>query len=176
VDAERPPSVVRTPDGSGREIYLDWEAATDDQGCLRHCPACGCRELFVRKNFPQITGFLFVLAAALVSIILFAYHLVIPAMVVLGLVAVIDAVIFLFAGKCLVCYRCRSEYRELPISPKQAGWDLSIGEKYRPVHQQDADADPAVAKVAAAGAGGANAVASGESSDDPEGGHEQNEQ
>ena len=52
-------------------------------------------------------------------------------MVVLVVVAAIDALIYLFAGRCLVCYRCRSEFRNLPISQSQLGWDLSTGEKYR---------------------------------------------
>jgi len=184
VDGQKPASVVRAPDGSGQEIFLNWEQAKDDQGFLRHCPVCGCRELFVRKDFPQVTGFLIVVFAAILASIFFGYGMHYEMWVVLGVVAIIDGVIYLFSGRCLVCYRCRSEFRKLPISPKQPGWDLAIGEKYRPIHSQAAsDVDLAesgsgagAAEVegqtpgeesAAAAAGAGNSIES--SSDDEQG-------
>ena len=132
IDLDSPPRVVKLP-GSEREIHLQWDGARDDQGYLRCCPSCGCRELFARKDFPQVTGFGIVVLAAAVAMYLFGQNLYWLAFSVLGAVALIDAVIFLFAGRCLVCYRCRSEFRRLPIRGDHAGWDLSIGEKYRPV-------------------------------------------
>ena len=103
----------------------------DDEMHLRRCPVCGCRELFVRKDFPQVTGFLIVVLAAVLSIVLFGIRAVKWGFAVLGVVALIDAMIFLFAGKCLVCYRCRSEFRGLDIRKDHPGWELAIGEKYR---------------------------------------------
>ena len=58
VDLQNPPAVVKPPQGDGAEICLQWDQAIDDQGHLRHCPACGCRELFARKDFPQVVGLL----------------------------------------------------------------------------------------------------------------------
>jgi hypothetical protein len=131
VDAKDRPTVVRPPDDAGREVYLDWDQAFDDEGYLRRCPACGCRELFVRKDFPQVTGFVIVLVAAAAAMALFGMEQVIAAVGVLAAVVLIDAVIFFFTGKCLVCYRCRTEFRDLPIRPRHPGWELAVGEKYR---------------------------------------------
>jgi hypothetical protein len=149
VDVKSPPPVVRVSSAAGggvvavdpahpaepadrqREIYLDWDGAFDDHKHLRRCPACGCRELFVRRDFPQVTGFVIVLFAAVAAMILFGARQVVLAVAVLVAVALIDAVIFFFAGKCLVCYRCRSEFRDTPIRPDHPGWELATGEKYR---------------------------------------------
>jgi hypothetical protein len=131
VDNKDPASVVRPPDGEGPEVYLNWDGARDDHGHLRHCPVCGCRELFKRKDFPQITGFVIVVLAAVIAMVLFGMRRVLAGIIVLGTVALVDLLIFFFTGRCLVCYRCRSEFRDVPISRDQRGWDLATGEKYR---------------------------------------------
>lgn len=134
VDAEKPPTVVHAPaetDMEGTEIYLQWDQALDDEGHLRRCPVCGCRELFVRRDFPQVTGLVVVVLAVVISLVLFSQQEVVKAIVVLGAMVGIDLLIFLFTGQCLVCYRCRSEFRNLPIPEDHAHWDLAVGEKYR---------------------------------------------
>lgn len=139
VDPRDPPSVVKPGDrpgrppsqSPGRDVYLNWDGAFDDQKHLRRCPACGCRELFARKDFPQITGFAIVVAAAVAAMALFGANEVIWGVIVLAMVVLIDAVIYLFAGRCLVCYRCRTEFRGTPIRPDHAAWELATGEKYR---------------------------------------------
>ena len=131
VDSGDPPAVV-TPAGADEpKVYLKWEQAVDDHGHLRRCPVCGCRETFVRKDFPQVTGFVVVVLAAVVAMVLFGAGQVLYGFVVLGAVALIDAAVFLFTGRCVVCYRCRSEYRKLPIRRDHPKWELATGEKYR---------------------------------------------
>ena len=148
VDAKDPPPVVKVPEAGStpsdtptsgnaktgapaKDLYLEWDGAFDDQQHLRRCPVCGCKELFARKDFPQVTGFAIVLAAAVIAVALFGTRNVFLGLVVLGVVVIIDAIIYLFAGKCLVCYRCRSEYRDTPIRKGHPGWELATGEKYR---------------------------------------------
>lgn len=136
VDLNDPPAVVR-PNGDERsstptqEVFMNWDRAVDDEGHLRRCPVCGCRDLFVRKDFPQITGLTIVALATIVSMALFGAGAVIAAWGVLAAMVVLDAVIYAFTGKTLVCYRCRSEFRRLPIAREIKAWDLSVGEKYR---------------------------------------------
>ncbi len=125
------------PVGRNKEVFLDWDGAFDDQQHLRRCPACGCRELFVRKDFPQITGLVIVLLAVVMAVALFSSQLDIFGFLLLGAAAVIDAIIYFFVGKCLVCYRCRSEFRDTPIRPDHAGWELATGEKYRQAAKQE---------------------------------------
>jgi len=149
VDPKAPPSVVRPADAvglateaaAGRDVYLDWDGAFDDRHHLRRCPACGCRELFARRDFPQVTGFVIVVAAAVCAMALFGANEVIAGVIVLGVVVLIDAIIYLFAGRCLVCYRCRTEFRSTPIREDHAGWELATGEKYRQVSTSEPSAE-----------------------------------
>jgi len=131
VNESDPPPRVKPPDGDGPEVYLDWDGAFDDQKHLRKCPACGCRELFVRKDFHQVTGFAIVVAAGVFSMVLFAMDEIIWALSLLAIVVLIDVLVFFLTGKRLVCYRCRSEFYETPIPRGHPGWDLAVGEKYR---------------------------------------------
>jgi hypothetical protein len=102
-------------------------------GVLAACPECGCRELFVRKDFPQKLG----LAVVLVAAVAFVALSVRRATMYLGVLAllaavVVDAVLYLFVPKVTVCYRCRAEFRGMPVNPEHGGFELAVGEKYRP--------------------------------------------
>ena len=131
VDPLRPPAIVRGPGAKPAEVYLKWDQALDDRQQLRRCPVCGCRELFVRKDFPQLLGLLLVVATASGAILLFLLNRAKWAYGLLAAMVVADVVLSLAAGRCLVCYRCRSEFRGIEIPRDQAGWDLAIGDKYR---------------------------------------------
>ncbi len=113
-------------------LPLQWAQAFDDCRRLKRCPACGCRDLFVRKDFPQKLGLAMVIIAAVVALALFATGNGLWAFAVLGAMAVIDACVYLLTGKLLVCYRCRSEFRDTPVSGHES-YELATGEKYRHV-------------------------------------------
>jgi hypothetical protein len=95
------------------------------------CPQCGCRDLFIRKNFPQKLGLALVLVAAGAFVILAAWRQTfwIGAMV-LCVAALVDAALYVLVGKLTVCYRCRSEFAG-PIHPEHHGFELATAEKYR---------------------------------------------
>ena len=99
---------------------------------LTVCPACGCRDLFVRKDFPQKIGLAIVAAAAIAFLALAAkretFYL---GVWVLVIAAAIDAVLYALVPKVTVCYRCRAEFRDRPINPEHEGFELALGEKYR---------------------------------------------
>jgi hypothetical protein len=99
---------------------------------LTACPACGCREMFVRKDFPQKIGLTVVVVAALTFLALAASRrrFWIGATVLIA-AAAIDLVLYLFVGKVTVCYRCRAEFRDMPVNPEHEGYELAVGEKYR---------------------------------------------
>lgn len=147
--AVRPTSIPITPpvdypDPAPRNQSLFWDGALDANGRLIRCPSCRCRDLFKRKDFPQGVGLASVLIAGLASILLFARGLPIWAVGVLAGTVAADALFALFIPQCLVCHRCRSEYRKTEVAPAIEGFDLAIGEKYRPVRTAHAD-DPSSA-------------------------------
>jgi hypothetical protein len=99
---------------------------------LESCPRCGCKDIFIRKDFPQKLGMAIVVLAAVLFLILAAR----PTTFYLGawlLVAavVVDAVFYLFVPKVMTCYRCRTDFRGVPINPAFGKFELATAEKYR---------------------------------------------
>ena len=96
------------------------------------CPKCGCRDLFVRKDFPQRIGLAIVLVAGLAFLVLAArrnnFYL---GVLVLIAALLIDALGYFLVGMVTVCYRCRAEFRDVAVNPAHGGFELSIAEKYR---------------------------------------------
>lgn len=132
VDLTNPPREAVPPSAEGgRAIEFQWSGALDERRRLRRCPVCGCRELFVRRDFPQKTGLGIVVVAGATSMALFAIGHVLAALAVLMSVVVVDALMYLFTRRCLVCYQCRSEFRGMEIADDLESWDLAAGEKYR---------------------------------------------
>ena len=117
--------------GNGKTVELNWRETLTPAGGLSRCPVCNCRELFARRDFPQRTGLAIVAIGAVAAMVLWSLGQVIWGFAALGAVTLIDALIVPFVGRCLVCYRCRSEFRDLPIPRSHPGWDLATGEKYR---------------------------------------------
>jgi hypothetical protein len=102
-----------------------------NQSILTDCPTCHCRDLFIRKNFPQKLGLSIVILAAIAFLFLAAnpttFHL---GVYILLIPVVIDGLLYLFVPKITVCYRCRAEFAG-PINPDHHGFELATGEKYR---------------------------------------------
>jgi hypothetical protein len=98
---------------------------------LEACPTCGCRDLFIRKDFPQKLGLTLVVVAALTFLVLAAWrHTFWLGALVLIAAAIVDAILYALVPRTTVCYRCRAEFRG-PINPNHGGFDLATGEKYR---------------------------------------------
>ena len=99
---------------------------------LSRCPRCDCRDLFVRKDFPQKLGLAIVVVAGVSFLVLAAsrqrFYL---GVLVLIAAAVVDLVLYALVPKITVCYRCRAEFRDVPINPEHEGYELAVGEKYR---------------------------------------------
>lgn len=93
------------------------------------CPICQCRELFIRKDFPQKAGLLIVVVAAIISFATFRTHFAVS-WGVLGAAVLIDLIIYLLIGTVTVCYACRAEFRGAAPDPKHEGFDLARSEKY----------------------------------------------
>jgi hypothetical protein len=129
--AQQPTTDSRQPTtASPREVFLHWETALDDAGQLRRCVACGCTDLFIEKAFPMVTGA--VVALAFIGAAMGAVGLAEapPVLVGMAIVLVLDVAILIFSRRRLVCYRCRSTYRDLPIAPYHRPWDRSVADHH----------------------------------------------
>ena len=103
--------------------------ALDDAGHLRRCIVCGCPNLYCEKAFPQVTGFVVVLAFA--GAIVGALGLATPPLLIaMGVVLVLDVAILLFSRRRLVCYRCASSFHGAPIAGYHKGWDRTMAERH----------------------------------------------
>ncbi len=106
--------------------------SSESREILTTCPECGCRDLFVRKRFPQRLGLGLVIGAGVAFLILAArprtFYIGVGVLVV---VTILDLVLYPFFGKTTVCYRCRKEYPKRAINPEHGGFDLATAEKYR---------------------------------------------
>ena len=96
---------------------------------LGQCPLCGCREFFIRKDFPQRLGLVIVVVSAAISVATLSSNLAVS-WGVLAAAVLIDLALYLVVGKVTVCYACRAEFRGAAINPEHHGFDLARSEKY----------------------------------------------
>lgn len=93
------------------------------------CAVCGCRELFVRKDFPRRLGLLIVIIFGAAAIYYLSISVVIAWAILTG-AALLDLLIYLVIGRVTTCYACRAEYRKCNLNPGLEGFDLAMSEKY----------------------------------------------
>ena len=112
-------------------------AGTGTNGRLGRCLICPSTELFIRKDFPQKLGLSLVIIAATAFLILAAWraYFYLGASILVT-AAMIDAILYVVVPRITVCYRCRAEFRGVPINPQHQGFELAIGEKYRDVKRE----------------------------------------
>jgi hypothetical protein len=130
-DAHIPTPAVRSNGAADhKEAFLQWDTALDDAGQLRRCVVCGCTELFRERAFPQVTGFVVVMAfaGAVVGVLGLATEL--PVLLALVAVLLFDISILVFSRRRLVCYRCRTTFHDLPIARYHRPWDRSVADRY----------------------------------------------
>ncbi len=131
VDEKLRPARVRLCDADGgHDVFLQWDGALDDASSLRRCVLCNCSELYVRKNFPQVTPFVVVLAFSGTVVALLGYA---ANRVVFGLLAallVLDVLTLLLAQRQAVCYGCGTVYSRVRIPRYLRVWDRSVAERF----------------------------------------------
>lgn len=101
------------------------------EGKLNACVVCGCRELFVRKDFPQKVGVGIVACGFIASTIALAYHQRFVAYAILFATALIDLVLYFIVKNMLQCYRCQALYRGLSGLEAFEPFNLETHEKFR---------------------------------------------
>ncbi len=132
LDPARPPTVVTAEDGRGPAVSLNWDRALDDSGQLRHCPVCGCQDLYSHRPLPRITVFVGVIGFAVAGML--GFGLGGPwrnvAIILLLLVLAMDLCIWLTVKRRLTCYRCNAQFSRLPIRPRQRPWDANTAQRH----------------------------------------------
>ncbi|MEY3141757.1 MAG: hypothetical protein RLY21_250 [Planctomycetota bacterium] len=101
----------------------------DDAGSLRRCVVCGSDHLYVRRNFPQVTPLIAVLAFALAVVAILGYAA--SPWVTAALIALLitDVFILVFSKRQLACYRCGAIYGAIRIARFHRAWDRAVAEK-----------------------------------------------
>lgn len=101
------------------------------QGNLQACLVCGCRELFIRKDFPQRLGIAIVVCGLLCSSVALAFHLRFLSYAILFATALIDLVLYYTVKNMLQCYRCEALYRGQSGLEAFEPFNLETHEKFR---------------------------------------------
>jgi hypothetical protein len=127
VEIDKKPSKVKL-EKSGDEVFLDWNSTIDDSGRLRACVLCRS-EVFRERTFPQITGFVVVLAFAGGVAGLLGLVTTLPMLVAMAIVLVLDICILVLSFTRLVCYKCGARYSKLPIASYHQKWDADRAEQ-----------------------------------------------
>jgi hypothetical protein len=98
---------------------------------LTECLACGNKQLYRQKNFPQWLGLSILAIACSAFFILSGLYLRNLAWVILLGSAAFDGVLYLIVGDALVCYRCQARHSGLPRHKAYDPFELATAEKYR---------------------------------------------
>lgn len=101
---------------------------------LEKCLACGSRDLFVRKNFPQRLGLAIVVGGFGVSILTWSQYWIGATFAVLFATALMDLGLYFLVGDLLECYGCGAQYRAVQPAESQGLFDLEVAERYRQQH------------------------------------------
>jgi hypothetical protein len=116
-------------DGCGRAIT--WTHGAADEGQIHRCIACGSRDIYARKDFPQRLGVLIVVLGFAASSVTWAYSQPIWTFAILFATALIDVVLYLLMPTALVCYHCGALYRNATNQATFDGFDLETHERHR---------------------------------------------
>ena len=116
-------------DEATRDVFLRWDGALDDAMALRKCVVCGCSDLYTRKNLPQVTPFIVVLALSGATVALLGYATNPVVVALLAALLVVDVLTLLLARRQLVCYGCGAVYWSLRIARYHRPWDRSVAER-----------------------------------------------
>jgi len=117
------------PPATGLDLYPRWDEALDDAAALRRCVVCGCPDLYVRKNLPQVTPFILVLAFSGVAVAALGYATNPVVNGALAALLVVDVLTLVLARRQLVCYGCGTVYHRVRIARYMRPWDRAVAER-----------------------------------------------
>jgi predicted Zn finger-like uncharacterized protein len=98
-------------------------ASIDIAGRLVRCMICGCRDIYVQKDFSRKVG----CTIAAIGAVLAPF----TKLISLFVCAAIDLILYKLLPLIEVCYRCAAIYRDFPANPDHEGFNLGINDRYR---------------------------------------------
>ncbi|MFT7642838.1 MAG: hypothetical protein ACI9G1_004597 [Pirellulaceae bacterium] len=110
---------------------------TDGEIC--NCLVCHGNELFIRKNFSQKLGVSIIAVGFIASSIAYYHYLIYWSFGILLASALVDLLLYTFVGNMLECYRCHTEYRNVPGLEKHEAFSLETHERFRQQAARQAD-------------------------------------
>lgn len=110
------------------EIFINDSILT--KGIVTTCVSCGHDTFYVQKDFNRALGLAIVGLGIALSIYFFMARQPVYAMATLGVMAVVDLLVFFLVGEVTVCYSCHALYRGFQRNPEHEGFDLKKLEKY----------------------------------------------
>ncbi len=106
----------------GRKYSLVHELL-DQDGKLQKCGLCGCRDLYIQKDFNRKAGIAIVVVGAVLAPF--------TKMISLFVCALIDLILYRALPLISICYKCSSIYRDFPSNPEHLPFNLGINDRYR---------------------------------------------
>jgi len=112
-------------------VRFEFPAGAIQEGHLTRCLVCPSTDLYTRKAFPPRLGAAIVIAGFVGSCVAWYFYLFWVAFGILFATAALDIALFLIVGESLVCYRCRTEYRDAPQVQAHGTFVLETHERQR---------------------------------------------
>jgi hypothetical protein len=95
---------------------------SSEQGVSK-CAICGCRDLFIQKDFNRKVGVIIVVIGAILAPF--------TKLISLFVCALIDLILYRVLPMITVCYRCHAIYRGFANNSNHEGFNLGINDRYR---------------------------------------------
>ncbi len=130
--AERPEGEAPCPSGHPAIAFRHSEAVRDGIRVDR-CSRCESTAFFVQKDFDQRLGCLILAGGAIFALAVAHFVGGIWFVPVLLLVAAIDFFVARRVHPVVICYRCDTEYRDVPDAKSYRPWDPYIAERFADV-------------------------------------------
>ena len=106
------------------------KGAVSEAGLAR-CVVCPSDDLYLRKDFSQRLGVTIVALGIVVSTVFWYYRMPFWTYGVLFLTALIDLALYFTVGNLLQCYRCQTQYRDVPGLADFEAFNLETHERHR---------------------------------------------
>ncbi len=105
-----------------KKDYGEISLFSTEQG-ITHCAICGCRDLFIQKDFNRKLGIAIVVVGAILAPF--------TKLISLFVCALIDLILYRILPMITVCYRCHAIYRGFTDNSHHEGFNLGINDRYR---------------------------------------------